>query len=118
MTLAKGDREFTTEIYDDDIDRVKIISVYLNPDRIVAECHPHYEAEGGWVFTIFEKTERQEIISAMNSMKAELEDYINGYGEYADGYEDSIPADEKEDYLLESLNEIVDSLDPISFRTR
>lgn len=111
MTLAKGDREFTTEIYNDEIEHVIAICVYLNPDRIVAECHPHYESENRWVFPISKGYERQTIMEIMDSMKAELEEYVNGYGEYADGYEDSIPADEKEDYLLESLNDIIDAMD-------
>ena len=111
MTLAKGDREFTTEIYNDDMEHVRMICVYLNPNRIVAECHPHYESENGWMFPISKWHGRQAVIDTMNSMKAEMEEYVNGYGEYADGYEDSIPADEKEDYLLETLNDIIDSMD-------
>lgn len=111
MTIAKGDREFTTEIYDNNLELVKQITVYINPDRIVAECHPHYESENGWVIPIPRGIEGQIILDTLNSIKEELEDYVNGYGEYADGYENSLSIDEKEQYLLEFFESISEELE-------
>lgn len=111
MTNARGDREFTTEIYNNEVEKVKQITIYLNPDRIVAECHQHYESEKGWIISVPRGTDYQEIIDTMNSIKSELEDYVNNYGEYADGYEDSMSDDEKDNYLSEFFEAIRENFD-------
>ncbi len=113
MTLARNDKQFSTEIYDDKIEEVRMINVYMDSFRIVAEYEPHYGPEKGWMFPVSKYIGHQKMLDLMNAMKNELENYVNGYEEYADGYEDSMPADKKKDYLLESLNDIIDLADSI-----